>query len=126
MKEWIKNFFQNFVKNLKTIIFALVIAVIVWFAISMQIFPDVTTHVSDIPVEVKATEYMTENALSVTNSYVDKITVQVTGKRYEVGNLTANDFAASADLSAVPVFRVNHNKRINGNEISPPKLRRCL
>ena len=67
----------------------------------MQIFPDVTTHVSDIPVEVKATEYMTENALSVTNSYVDKITVQVTGKRYEVGNLTASDFTASADLSAI-------------------------
>ena len=101
MKEWLKSFFQNFVKNLKTIIFALVIAVIVWFAISMQIFPDVTTHVSDIPVEVKATEYMTENALSVTNSYVDKITVQVTGKRYEVGNLTASDFTASADLSAI-------------------------
>ena len=78
MKEWLKSFFQNFVKNLKTIIFALVIAVIVWFAISMQIFPDVTTHISDIPVEVKATEYMTENALSVTNSYVDKITVQET------------------------------------------------
>ena len=101
MKEWIKSFLQNFVKNLKNIIFALIIAIIVWFAISMQIFPDVTTHVSNIPVEVKATEYMTENALSVTNSYVDKITVQVTGKRYEVGNLTASDFTASADLSAI-------------------------
>lgn len=101
MKEWIKSFFQNFVKNLKNIIFALVIAIIVWFAISMQIFPDVTTHVSDIPVEVTATDYMNENALSVTDSYVDKITVQVTGKRYEVGNLTASDFTAKADLSAI-------------------------
>ena len=76
MKEWIKSFLQNFVKNLKNIIFALIIAIIVWFAISMQIFPDVTTHVSDIPVEVKATEYMTKNALSVTNSYVDKGSVR--------------------------------------------------
>ncbi len=101
MKEWIKSFFQNFVKNLKNIIFAFVIAIIVWFAISMQIFPDVTTHVSDIPVEVTATDYMNENALSVTDSYVDKITVQVTGKRYEVGNLTASDFTAKADLSAI-------------------------
>lgn len=101
MKEWIKSFFQNFVKNLKNIIFALVIAIIVWFAISMQIFPDVTTHVSDIPVEVTATDYMTENALSVTDSYIDKITVQVTGKRYEVGNLTSDDFTAKADLSAI-------------------------
>ena len=33
MKEWLKSFFQNFVKNLKTIIFALVIAVLVWFEI---------------------------------------------------------------------------------------------
>ncbi len=101
MKEWIKSFLQNFLKNLKNIIFALVIAIIVWFAISMQIFPDVTTHVSDIPVTVKPTDYMTENALSVTDSYIDKITVQVTGKRYEVGNLTANDFTANADLSAI-------------------------
>ena len=79
MKEWIKNFFHSFVKDLKNIIFALVIAIIVWFAISMQIFPDVTTHVGDIPVEVKATDYMTQNNLSVTDGYVDKVSVQILG-----------------------------------------------
>ena len=83
MTEWIKSFFHNFVKDLKNIIFALVIAIIVWFAISMQIFPDVTTHISDIPVEVKATDYMTQNNLSVTDGYVDKGSVQITGKRYD-------------------------------------------
>lgn len=101
MKEWIKNFFHSFVKDLKNIIFALVIAIIVWFAISMQIFPDVTTHVGDIPVEVKATDYMTQNNLSVTDGYADKVSVQITGKRYEVGNMTADDFTAKADLSAI-------------------------
>ena len=29
MNEWIKSFLQNFVKNLKNIIFALIIAIIV-------------------------------------------------------------------------------------------------
>ena len=101
MKEWINSFFRNFLKNLKNIIFALIIAIIVWFAISMQIFPDVTTHVSDIPIEIKATDYMERNALSVTESYADTVTVQLTGKRYEVGNLTADDFTAKADLSAI-------------------------
>ena len=101
MKEWIDSFFRNFLKNLKNIIFALIIAIIVWFAISMQIFPDVTTHVSDIPIEIKATDYMERNALSVTESYADTVTVQLTGKRYEVGNLTADDFTAKADLSAI-------------------------
>lgn len=101
MTEWIKNFFHNFVKDLKNIIFALVIAIIVWFAISMQIFPDVTTHVSNIPVEVKATDYMTQNNLSVADGYVDNVSVQITGKRYEVGNMTADDFTAKADLSAI-------------------------
>lgn len=101
MKEWINSFFRNFLKNLKNIIFALIIAIIVWFAISMQIFPDVTTHVSDIPIEIKATDYMERNALSVTESYADTVTVQLTGKRYEVGNLTAEDFTAKADLSAI-------------------------
>ena len=79
MKEWIKSFFRNFLKNLKNIIFALIIAIIVWFAISMQIFPDVTTHVSDIPIEIKATDYMERNALSVTESFADTVTVQLTG-----------------------------------------------
>ena len=101
MKEWINSFFRNFLKNLKNIIFALIIAIIVWFAISMQIFPDVTTHISDIPIEIKATDYMERNALSVTESYADTVTVQLTGKRYEVGNLTADDFTAKADLSAI-------------------------
>ena len=101
MKEWIKSFSRNFLKNLKNIIFALIIAIIVWFAISMQIFPDVTTHVNDIPIEIKATEYMEKNALSITEVYADKVTVQLTGKRYEVGNLTAEDFTAKADLSAI-------------------------
>ena len=101
MKEWINSFFRNFLKNLKNIIFALIIAIIVWFAISMQIFPDVTTHVSDIPIEIKATDYMERNALSVTESYADTVTVQLTGKRYEVGNLAADDFIAKADLSAI-------------------------
>ena len=101
MKEWIKSFFRNFLKNLRNIIFALIIAIIVWFAISMQIFPDVTTHVSDIPIEIKATDYMERNALSITESYADTVTVQLTGKRYEVGNLTADDFTAKADLSAI-------------------------
>ena len=101
MKEWINSFFRNFLKNLKNIIFALIIAIIVWFAISMQIFPDVTTHVSDIPIEIKATDYMERNALSVTESYADTVTVQLTGKRYEVDNLTADDFTAKADLSAI-------------------------
>ena len=101
MKEWINSFFRNFLKNLKNIIFALIIAIIVWFAISMQIFSDVTTHVSDIPIEIKATDYMERNALSVTESYADTVTVQLTGKRYEVGNLTADDFTAKADLSAI-------------------------
>ena len=44
---------------------------------------------------------MTQNNLSVTDGYVDKVSVQITGKRYEVGNMTADDFTAKADTPGI-------------------------
>ncbi len=101
MKRWLLNFLNNFVKELRTIIFAVLIAIIVWFAISMQIFPDVSAHVNDIPLTVTPTEYMNEHSLTVEEGYAEKVSVQIRGKRYDVGNLSAEDFAAEADLSSV-------------------------
>lgn len=101
MGKFLKRTLNTFVKELKNIIIALLVAIIAWFAISMQIFPDISSHVSDIRVTASPTEYMTEHNLSIAEGYDGLISVRISGKRYDIGNLTADDFTATLDLSGV-------------------------
>lgn len=101
MGKFLKRTLNTFIKELKNIIIALLVAIIAWFAISMQIFPDISTHVSDIRVTASPTEYMTEHNLSIAEGYDGLVSVRISGKRYDIGNLTADDFTATLDLSGV-------------------------
>ncbi|MCH5325068.1 MAG: hypothetical protein J1E39_07605 [Eubacterium sp.] len=101
MTHFLKKLLRSFVKELKNIIIALVAAVIIWFAISIQIFPDIVTHVNDIPVAASPTEYMKSHNLSIADGYQQSVSVQISGKRYDIGNLGAEDFTATLDLSEV-------------------------
>ncbi len=101
MKNFIINFFRNIGKEFKSILFALLLAIIVWFAISMQVFPDIVSHINDIPVTATVTEYMTANNLSVSEDFEHTVSVKISGKRYDIGNLSSDDFSASLDLSTV-------------------------
>ena len=101
MKNFIINFFKNIGKEFKSILFALLLAINVWFAISMQVFPDIVSHINDIPVTATVTEYMAANNLSVSEDFEHTVSVKISGKRYDIGNLSGDDFTASLDLSTV-------------------------
>lgn len=101
MGKFLKRTLNTFIKELKNIIIALLVAIIAWFAISMQIFPDISSHVSDIRVTASPTEYMTEHNLSISEDYDGVVSARISGKRYDIGNLTADDFTAVLDLSGV-------------------------
>jgi YbbR domain-containing protein len=102
MMKFFRNLFLSFIKNIGSIIISVVSAAIIWFAISLQIFPDITDHVTDIPVAVRPTALMTDQHLYIVGEdYPQAVTVQVEGKRYDVGQLTVNDFDAHLDLSGV-------------------------
>lgn len=101
MGKFLKRTLNTFIKELKNIIIALLVAIIAWFAISMQIFPDISSHVSDIRVTASPTEYMTEHNLSIAEDYDGVVSARISGKRYDIGNLTADDFTAVLDLSGV-------------------------
>jgi YbbR domain-containing protein len=102
MIKFFRNLFLSFIRNIGSIIIAVISATIIWFAISLQIFPDVTDHVTDIPVAVRPTATMTEQRLYIIGEdYPTTLTVQVEGKRYDVGSLTPNDFDAYLDLSGI-------------------------
>ncbi|MCM1054849.1 MAG: hypothetical protein NC394_04920 [Bacteroides sp.] len=93
----ILNFFKN---NLKTLIMSVVFAIIIWFAVSIQLFPNVHDHIDGIVVTAEPTSYMQRENLQITD-YRQDVSVQILGKRYVIGTLTAEDFSAALDLSGI-------------------------
>ena len=81
--------------------FAFVIAVVIWFAISFQLFPTVTEHVPNIPVTAAPTALMLEKNLEISGSTIADTNAVVTGKRFDISKLSAADFKAYLDLSEV-------------------------
>ena len=101
MKEFFRRFGRGFLRNLKTIIQALIFSVIIWFFISIQIFPDVSMHIEGVDVACAATPFMNEENLIITKVNVDKVTIQIEGKRYSINELNADNFKAKCDMSKV-------------------------
>jgi YbbR domain-containing protein len=100
VKDAFSNFAKAFLTNLKTIIFAFVVSVIIWLAISFQVFPDVADEF-EIPVSAELTAYMRDVKLELADEFDETVTVSVEGKRYEIASLNADDFYAYLDFSDV-------------------------
>ncbi|MDR2558339.1 MAG: hypothetical protein LBC86_02175 [Oscillospiraceae bacterium] len=101
MKKVFKNFALSLKSNIKTIVTAVILSVVIWFAISIQIFPDVTETITDIPVVIVPPAYMIENNLQLAEDYEFTANVQIRGKRREIGRLGNSDFLAELNLSGV-------------------------
>jgi hypothetical protein len=101
MKRVLRSFTASLKSNIKTIITAVVISVVIWFAISIQIFPDVTETITDIPVRINPPSYMIQNNLQLAEDYEFTANVQIRGKRREIARLGSNDFEAVLNLSGI-------------------------
>ncbi|MBR5089406.1 MAG: hypothetical protein IK093_08255, partial [Ruminiclostridium sp.] len=120
MSSVFQRFARSFVTNLKTIIQAVIFSVIIWVFISVQIFPDITMHISDIKVLCEPTSFMSDENLRISSVDTKELTVQISGKRYSISQLTADDFTAKCDLSGiyeagrhtVPIY-VEANENVN-------------
>ncbi len=96
-----KRFASKFLTNLKTIVQAAIASLIIWFFISIQVFPDITQHISDIRVECTPTQHMVNENLIITSVDVEDVTIQVEGKRFSIADLDEEDFTAHCDLSGI-------------------------
>lgn len=110
----ILNFFKN---NLKTLILSVIFAIIIWFAVSIQLFPNVHDHIDGITVTAEPTSYMQRENLQITDFKQD-VSIQILGKRYVIGSLTAEDFTASLDLSGI-TSPGTHTVDVNVNMVQP-------
>lgn len=110
----ILHFFKN---NLKTLILSVIFAIIIWFAVSIQLFPNVHDHIDGIAVTAEPTSYMQRENLQITDFKQD-VSIQILGKRYVIGTLTAEDFTASLDLSGI-TSPGTHTVDVNVNMVQP-------
>lgn len=100
MKNFLKRLGSFFKRELKTVILSVVCAIVIWFAVSIQAFPNVYDHIDGVSVSAEPTAYMQKENLNITD-FSKEVTVQLQGKRYVIGNLEAKDFVAKLDLSGI-------------------------
>ncbi len=112
-----KNILNFFMNNLKTLIMSVVFAVIIWFAVSIQVFPNEYDHVDGIKVVAEPTGYMQQENLRITD-FEKEVSIQIMGKRYVIGTLSAEDFSAALDLSEI-TSPGKHIVNVNVNMLQP-------
>ena len=96
--EYIKDFMRDIWARLG----AVFLAVIIWFFVSVTLYPEITTHVSNVKVNIDLSDsYVSNLGLSVVSGENQKVTATITGKRYEIGNLSSDDFNATVALDSV-------------------------
>lgn len=87
------NIFSN---NKIVIIISFILAVVIWFAYSMTAAPERTRVISDVPVTINLTNSVAEQLGLKAYGYEDiTIDVEVSGKSYVVGQVTAEDIVIS-------------------------------
>lgn len=97
-----KKIHTSLATNLALIIYSVLIAIVLWFFISITIYPTTPKTFTDIPIEVDITGTSAEeNGLSVISSSSKKATVTIKGNRSSIGSLTADDLVAQAVVENV-------------------------
>lgn len=101
MKNLILNFLNDIKKNYKTLILAFIVAFCFWVVASIQVFPTIDKDIKGINIEAQLTEYMVQNNLEIVTGVTELANIQIEGRRYEISDLTEDDFFAAVDLSSV-------------------------
>lgn len=101
MNNFIKRFASKFLTDLKTIIQAVIFSVIIWFFISVQVFPNITLHIANVKVSCTPTQHMINENLQITAVDVIDVNVEIQGKRYSISELEGEDFKATCDLTDI-------------------------
>lgn len=101
-KKRFRLFSYLFNTKMGTMIFSVITAIFLWFAISISLYPTTPRTISHIPLTVDITGTAAElNGYSVIDYNVEEITVQIEGNRSQIGNLDANDMIATPVIENV-------------------------
>lgn len=130
MKNHMLNSFNN---NMAMTIYSIIIAILIWFVISITIYPTTPKTFSNIPIDIDITGTSAEdNDLSVIKSSAKNVTVTIKGDRSRIGNLTADDLVAKAVIENVnaageksldiSIVSKDSNLKFDVTDIKPSKI----
>lgn len=115
--------------NTSTKILSIVLAIIIWFAISISVYPTISRTLYNVPVEITLTDtYAEANSLKAEAVSEETATVFITGDRGQIGNLSSEDFSLTVDVKNItsagkytlPLELVNNTgKTFDINKIEP-------
>ena len=96
------NFRELFSNNRFVLLFSIVLAFVIWVAISMTASPEESYTVENVPVDFSLSGSLPEQlGLQAFGDTDYKVDVVVYGKRYIVSNLEPEDIRVTPDLSYV-------------------------
>ena len=102
--DFVKRRVHVFRTETPLLIISLVIAILVWFLISVMVYPDLSQTFESIPlqsIELMGTP-AEENGLSVVTSQdIKSVNVRISGSRAKIGDLKKEQLVAKVDVSGV-------------------------
>lgn len=91
-----------FENRMATMIFSVVIAVIIWFVISITIYPTTPVTINNIPLVVDLTGTAAEaDGYSLIKCDVEEVSVKIEGNRSKVGTLDKDNLIAYAEIPSI-------------------------
>ncbi|MBR4626258.1 MAG: hypothetical protein IKO47_00885 [Ruminococcus sp.] len=104
------SIFTNFKKkllkgaqnNLSLAIYSIILAILVWFVISMTFYPSVPKTIQNVKLKIDISgTAAAESGLSVIDWDVDTVDVKIRGSRTQVGNMNSDSLIAYVDADNI-------------------------
>ena len=97
------RFLKVLKKDFALRVLAVALAIIIWFALSITLFPTVYMTIDEVPVTVaiEGTSAESQGLELIDFNEETKVEVSISGMRYEIGSFTAKDLHATVDTSGI-------------------------
>ena len=88
--------------NLSLAVYSIILAILVWFVISMTFYPSVPKTIQNVKIsfDISGTA-AEESGLSVISHDIDTVDVKIRGSRTQVGNMNSDSLTAYIDTSNI-------------------------
>lgn len=88
--------------NLSLAIYSIIIAILVWFAVSLTLYPSVPKTIETVPLDLAiGTTASSDNTLNVISCNIKEVKVKVIGSRTQIANIDSDTLSAYVDTDNV-------------------------
>ena len=121
LKSFKNKLLKGAQNNLSLAVYSIILAILVWFVISMTFYPSVPKTIDNVAlnIDISGTP-AAESGLSVIDCNVESVKVRIKGSRTQVGNMNSDSLTAYIDAENVTTtgkktlnIKIKSNSNIN-------------